>query len=79
MKIYLLLFGVAKEILGGDKLVIEFEGNTAGELKTFLCEKYPRLAGLKSFAVAINHHYANDEVIISEKDEIAVIPPVSGG
>ena len=29
--------------------------------------------------IAVNNEYADDEIIIKEKDEAALIPPVSGG
>jgi molybdopterin synthase sulfur carrier subunit len=79
MTIKLLAFGIAKDILGAEKNLITFNGATVGELKIFLCEKYPQFARLKTFALAVNLQYADDSLPIKESDEIAVIPPVSGG
>jgi molybdopterin synthase sulfur carrier subunit len=40
---------------------------------------YPNLKGLKSLLIAVNNEYAEDSVELLESDEIALIPPVSGG
>jgi len=37
------------------------------------------LIELDSVAVAVNSEYANDNHLINVNDEIALIPPVSGG
>ena len=41
--------------------------------------QYPVLGELTSFAVAVNNEYAGPEQQLREHDEIALIPPVSGG
>jgi len=72
-------FGVARDIMGGKEIVVEINGQTVATLKKELIEKFPRLAGLRSFYIAVNHNYAEDVHILTENDEIAIIPPVSGG
>ncbi len=72
-------FGITKEIIGTKESVVELEAATVHELKEFLYNKYPRLSGLKSLFIAVNHNYAEDMQAIHETDEIALIPPVSGG
>jgi molybdopterin synthase sulfur carrier subunit len=42
-------------------------------------QKYPKLQQLKSFAVAVDSEYANDGDTLTSQNEIAIIPPVSGG
>ena len=80
MTINILAFGIAKEILGGTAISINFsDGVSVLEIKTILEEQYPRLKQLTSFAIAVNGEYAKPETIISPGDEIAIIPPVSGG
>lgn len=76
----ILAFGIAKEILGGLSTDIQTgEGVTVKSLKTTLKEQYPQLERLTSFAIAVNGAYANDDQIIQPGDEVAIIPPVSGG
>ena len=72
-------FGITKDILGGRENVVEIEGQTVADLRQQLQEKYPQLSGLRSLMIAVNNNYAEDETAISEADEIALIPPVSGG
>jgi len=80
MAVNILAFGIAKEILGVASVSINFgEGVSVQEIKTILEEQYPRLKQLTSFAIAVNGEYAKPETIISPGDEIAIIPPVSGG
>lgn len=80
MMVKLLAFGIARDIAGGPEIRMSLpEGATAGALKAALEERYPRLQQLKSFLLAVNNEYAGDEVKITEADEVAIIPPVSGG
>jgi molybdopterin synthase sulfur carrier subunit len=72
-------FGITKEIIGTKESVFEVEATTVEELKKFLFTKYPKLSGLKSLFIAVNHSYAEDGQTLHEADEIALIPPVSGG
>jgi len=48
-------------------------------LKAILENKYPLLKELGTYMIAVNNDYGEDSTIISLKDEIAIIPPVSGG
>ncbi|MDL5514521.1 MoaD/ThiS family protein [Arenibacter sp. M-2] len=82
----ILLFGVTKDIIGSSTLSMpsssEFgskKTKTVKELKEYLSKIYPELKKLSSLAVAVNNSYANDDTIIDNFDEIALIPPVSGG
>jgi molybdopterin converting factor small subunit len=79
MKVNILAFGIAKEIFGGNKLVIDFDGSTSQDLKKTLEQQFPLLKQLPSYLVAVNSEYVNDTVDINSNDEIAIIPPVSGG
>ena len=74
------LFGVAKDIIGSNKLSIATEDfATVGELKQWLSQQYPKLQQLRSVAVAVNSEYAEDTQSLQDAHEIALIPPVSGG
>ena len=72
-------FGITREILGGREKVSSCDGQTVAALKQTLMATYPDLAGLKSLFVAVNGAYAEDNTVLTETDEIALIPPVSGG
>ncbi|SDY21417.1 molybdopterin converting factor subunit 1 [Hymenobacter psychrophilus] len=80
MRLNIALFGVAREIVGQSSLEIETAaGQSAQGLLAELHARYPALANLSSLAVAVNNEYAADDTPLHERDEIALIPPVSGG
>lgn len=80
MKCKIKAFGISREIIGSKVLELEIpEGYTIAALKRELFQKYPSFADLKSLYVAVNNEYAGEEILVKEGDEIALIPPVSGG
>jgi len=74
------LFARAKE-LAGDRVAVELPaGTTVGVLRGELAAAFPALAPLlERSAVAVNHDFAETDRVIEIGDEVAVIPPVSGG
>lgn len=79
----ILLFGVAQDIVGERNIFLNPDASsnlrTVGEVRHFLIEQYPALKNLSSLALAVNMEYANENQAILDTDEIALIPPVSGG
>lgn len=79
----ILLFGVTRDIVGSGSISLPLSSaqrlKTVGDLKLYLGKTYPGLAKLSSLAIAVNNSYAVDSVKIDNFDEIALIPPVSGG
>ena len=78
-----LLFGITRDIVGKGFLSITGdpvpELRTVGDLKAHLISDFPELGKLSSLAIAVNQSYATDSEPIGASDEIALIPPVSGG
>ncbi len=73
-------FGITRDIVGGRELILEMKGeNTVSQLRKILEEKYPDMKKIKSLLIAINNEYADDTTLLKDDDEIALIPPVSGG
>jgi molybdopterin converting factor small subunit len=92
MRVRLLYFGVLRELLGGEDEVVELQaGATVGGLLGVLRERTSNNAtgdamgkGMdervwQSLAVAVNREYAAADVALREGDEVALLPPVSGG
>ncbi len=80
MKLTLLAFGIAKDITGQRFSEIELPDNcTVAQLRQQLAEKYPVLNNLAALRFAINSEYAQESDSLKEGDEVALIPPVSGG
>jgi molybdopterin converting factor subunit 1 len=80
MKVNLLAFGIAREILKTKTLELDVQsGATIAILKERLLKQYPDLGKLKSLSFAVGENYQQDSYELSDKDEVAIIPPVSGG
>jgi molybdopterin synthase sulfur carrier subunit len=79
MNVNVLAFGIAKDIFGQSSISLDIGGSTTADLKYSLEHQYPRLKQLASYMVAVNNEYAPDDSVLTERDEIAIIPPVSGG
>ena len=80
MKVDFLAFGIARDIMGGSMVGIEVPSAcSVGVLKELLTNLYPALTGLSSFTIAVNGEYALPDREIKSGDEVAIIPPVSGG
>jgi sulfur-carrier protein len=72
-------YGIAKDIVGDRNVMIDTEAKTVGELRQWLATTYPTLTELRSLFIAVNQNYAPDTTLLTETDEIVLIPPVSGG
>lgn len=82
MQISIRLFAGLADRIGTSSLSFstQAENVTATVLKEELKLAYPEAASLiQSSFVAINQEYAVDDTVINEQDEVALIPPVSGG
>jgi molybdopterin converting factor subunit 1 len=81
MKVAVKLFAAARELAGGSEVVIELPpGADVGELRQALAADLPALSPLASRSlISINAEYASNASLIVEGDELALIPPVSGG
>lgn len=80
MKTKLVAFGIAKDILNTNELVLELKpGTQIQDLKNELVDRFPDFEKLRSLRFAINEDYQTDDYQISENEEVVIIPPVSGG
>ncbi|UBM57421.1 molybdopterin converting factor subunit 1 [Marinilongibacter aquaticus] len=80
MIVKLLCFGITKEILGGFEKDVDLEeGQTVEDLRQRLLREYPKFGELKALQVAVNEEYAEPNYVLQAKDEVVLIPPVSGG
>lgn len=80
MTINILAFGIARDIFGQSAIDVELTNDaTISNLKYLLEQQYPKLKKLATYMVAVNNEYALDGDTVHERDEVAIIPPVSGG
>ena len=71
------MFGVVAEKSGTSSLTIPFVDDT-DKLYSLLMEKQPQLEGVK-FAVAVNRKIVHKNTLLYDDNEIALLPPFSGG
>jgi molybdopterin converting factor subunit 1 len=80
MGLTILAFGMVKDIFRDSSIQCCIpEGSTVKDLKALLEIQYPGLKELASYMVAVNNEYATMSDILHLDDEVAIIPPVSGG
>lgn len=81
MKIKVLFFGVVKEIVGrGEDTLDVSEGATLGDVFAMYADSSERLRELTgSVLLAANHEFSPRTRLLAEGDEVAFLPPVSGG
>ncbi len=81
MRLEVRLFAVCRERAGTDRLTVYVpSAPTVPELRAAIAEASPPLAPLLRISrLAINQEFAREDQVISETDELALIPPVSGG
>lgn len=81
MRVRLLFFGMLKEVAGRDQDTLELpEGARVSDLLERYGSRSPRLANyFDVIAVAVNQEYAERQAALHDRDEVALIPPVSGG
>jgi molybdopterin synthase catalytic subunit len=81
MRVRVLFFGQLKDITGVAQEDAELsEGARVADLFERYGRKYPRLASFRgSIAASVNQEYTNWRAPLSSGDEVAFLPPVSGG
>jgi molybdopterin converting factor subunit 1 len=79
--IKVLLFGAAADRAGTRETELPVDERvTLAEIWPLLAGRHPDLAPLRdTLAFAVNGEYAREDAGISPGDEVAVLPPVSGG
>ncbi len=79
MHLRLRCFAAVRQALGGEDLEVTAPvGTTVDQLLRSMVERAPALAGVR-LAFAVNRAYARGDRVLQEGDEVAFIPPISGG
>ena len=76
-----LLFAAARDAAGRGRVEVPYrEGLTAAVVWESLVTEHPALAALgPSISVAVNHRFVPRDTLLAGGDELAFLPPVSGG
>lgn len=81
MKVKVRFFAAVRELVGREQLEVDLpDGSTAAQALGRCQELFPGLEEMaRSLVVAVNQEYANPSRPLADGDEVALIPPVSGG
>ena len=77
-------FAVLREIIGNEQITLQLprkeEGITVADLRIKVLELYPEISAQKiPVGIAVNAKMVHNKSIINDFDEIALLPPISGG
>ena len=81
MRISVLYFAVFRERIGRDEDTLELpDGARVRDAVDALAAKYPAIAALRGkFRCAVNQDFIDEDHVLADRDELALIPPVAGG
>jgi molybdopterin synthase catalytic subunit len=81
MRVKVLFFGMLKDIVGRSEEQLEVpEDHRLGGVFELYASRFPRLREMAgSIVLARNHEFSDPSERVSEGDEVALLPPVSGG
>ena len=81
MRVAVRLFAAGRELAGAAECVVELgAAATVADVRRALADECPALAPLVGRSlIAVNAEYADDATLVAAGDEVALIPPVSGG
>ncbi|MEX2117743.1 MAG: molybdopterin converting factor subunit 1 [Bacteroidota bacterium] len=81
MNVRIKLFSLARDLAGFSEQMVDLGRDPrAGAVLEYLSQRNPEFADWRSsIRIAVNQEYVSIEHALNEGDEVAVIPPVSGG
>jgi molybdopterin synthase catalytic subunit len=81
IRVTALFLGPARDYAGAESATFELPpGATVATIRAAILEKFPRIRpAISSIRIAVNEEFAGNEHPLRTGDEIALIPPVSGG
>lgn len=81
MQVTVKFFATYREVVGSKESTVRLADRaTVGDLLEAVFARHPRLKGFEgAMLVAVNHEFANPSARLRDGDEVALMPPVSGG
>ena len=81
MTVRVLLFAILRDRAGVSELPLDLpEGATVAAAAEAVMGRFPELRGAtRSLAYALNRAYCRPDAVLKDADEVALLPPVSGG
>ena len=81
MRVQVLFFGLLKDLVGRASESLELEDDaTVADVLEHYQSRIPKIREmLPSLALSLNQHYSGPGAVLGNGDEVALLPPVSGG
>ena len=80
MVVRIRLFAVMAQMAGAGSVMLELpDGSPVQAIRPALERQFAKMAWPAGTMLAVNQEYAGENVILQSGDEVAIIPPVSGG
>jgi molybdopterin synthase catalytic subunit len=81
MRVRVLLFAILRDRAGVSEVALDLpQGATVAAAAEAVFGRFPELRGAaRSLAYAVNRAYCRPDATLKDADEVALIPPVSGG
>src|ERR1700740_977454 len=81
VRIRVLFFGVIRDVVGLREDTLDIaDGGNLGSVFEHYAGRFPRLRGMAASTVlALNQQFSSPSAPLAEGDEVALLPPVSGG
>lgn len=81
MNVKVLFFASVRDLMGASERVVELRENaTVADLVTDLSGTQKRFVEMApSLMISVNQEYVERNTVLKDGDEVAFIPPVSGG
>jgi len=79
MRVRVLYFGVLKDLFGCEREELEVPEGTAVEVLVRRVAEHGKPGVAPALAIAVNREYVRGAVVLRDGDEVALLPPVSGG
>ena len=80
MRITVRFFAILKDRAGTTQATLDVpEASSIAQALQEITRHYPAVGGFGSIAFAVNQTYASADTVLHDNDELALLPPVSGG
>lgn len=81
MNVKVKFFAIARDLVGKDEMLLSLpEHASTMTVMNKLVEQFPKFQDWKPYIrIAVNYEYVPHDYQLKDNDEVAVIPPVSGG